>query len=98
MSTLHIEHAINDLSLWREAFSKFAAARRAAGVQAERVTQPLDDPQYVVIDLDLDLDFACASEAEAFLRLLRAQVWSSPQASPALAGEVSARLLEPVAV
>lgn len=94
MTTLHIEHAISDFSLWREAFSRFAAARRGAGVQAERVTQPLDDPQYIVIDLD----FACASEAEAFLRFLRAQVWSSPQASPALAGEVRARVLEPVAV
>ena len=96
MTTLHIEHAISDLSLWREAFSKVAAARRDAGVQAERVTQPLDDPQYVVIDLD----FACASEAEAFLHFLRAQVWSSssPQASPALVGEVHARVLEPVAV
>lgn len=94
MTTLHIEHAISDLSLWRGAFSRFAAARRAAGVQAERVTQPLDDSQYVVIDLD----FACTSEAEAFLRFLRAHVWSSPQASPALAGEVRARVLEPVAV
>lgn len=93
MTTLHIEHAISDLSLWREAFSRFAAARRDAGVQAERVTQPLDDPHYVVIDLD----FTSAPAAEAFLRFLRAQVWSSPQASPALAGEVRALVLEPAA-
>lgn len=94
MTTLHIEHAINDLSLWREAFARFTAARRAAGVQAERVTQPLDDPHYIVIDLDFD----GASQAEAFLAFLRAQVWSSQQASPALAGGVIARILEPVAV
>jgi len=94
MTTLHIEHAISDLSLWREAFARFAAARMDAGVQAERVMQPLDDPQYIVIDLD----FASTPEAEAFLGFLRAKVWSSPQASPALTGEVRARVLEPVAV
>jgi hypothetical protein len=94
MTTLHIEHAISDFSLWREAFARFAAARRDAGVQAERVTQPIDDPQYVVIDLD----FASASEAEAFLGFLPKQVWDSPQASPALAGEVRARVLEAAAV
>lgn len=94
MTTLHIEHANSDFSVWREAFSRFAPTRRDAGVQAESVMQPVDDRQYVVVDLD----FAGASEAETFLRFLRAQVWSSAQASPALAGQVRAGVLQSVAV
>ncbi len=46
MATLHIEHAISDLPTWLRAFSHFEAARRRAGVRAERVLQPIDDDKY----------------------------------------------------
>lgn len=91
MTTLHIEHAISDFALWREAFGRFAEARERAGVTAQRVAQPVDDDAYVVIDLDFDR----AEQAQAFLDFLRANVWASRDSSPALAGEVQARLLEP---
>lgn len=94
MSTLHIEHAISDFAVWQGAFARFAGARAQAGVRAERVARPVDDPRYVVVDLDFD----DAGAATAFLGFLRAAVWSSREASPALRGDVRAAVLEPAAL
>lgn len=94
MTTLHIEHAITDLGTWTAAFARFAGARREAGVRAERVAHPVDDPAYVVVDLDFDTPEA----ARSFLGFLEARVWAVPANSPALVGSPSARILQPVAV
>jgi hypothetical protein len=93
MPTLHIEHAITDFGTWSAAFGRFASVRQQAGVRRERIQQPVGDPQYVVIDLDFDT----ADEAAALLGFLRANVWASPDASPALAGAPRASILEPAA-
>lgn len=66
MPTLHIQHGITDFDTWKSAFNRFADVRRDAGVRAERVQRPVDDPRYVVIDLDFDT----TDEAEAFLVFL----------------------------
>jgi hypothetical protein len=89
MTTLHIEHSIVDFATWRTAFDRFAEARAQAGVRAHRVQRPVDD-HYVVIDLDFDT----AEQATRFLAFLRERVWSTPENSPALAGEVHTRVLE----
>ena len=94
MTTLRIEHAISDFTVWQEAFGRFAAAREQAGVHAARVARSVDDERYVFIDLD----FADADHAEAFLGFLRANVWSSPATSPALAGDIRTSVLEPAEV
>lgn len=91
MPTLHIEHAITDFGTWRAAFDNFADARRAAGVRAHRVQQPVDDPRYVVVDLDFDT----VDRAAGFLRFLRSTVWSQPANAPALAGTPEAKILTP---
>lgn len=91
MPTLHIEHAILDFKLWRAAYDRFAATREQAGVLAERIQQPIDDPSYVVIDLD----FATRTAAADFRTFLQQRVWAIPEASPALVGTPSARILEP---
>jgi hypothetical protein len=93
MPTLHIEHPISDLATWRTAFNQFADARRHAGVRAERVQTPVDDPGYIVVDLD----FETIDEAEAFLQFLRQQVWAVAENAPALAGTPTTMILEPVA-
>ncbi len=93
MRTLHIEHPITDLPTWITAFNHFAEARSAAGVRAERVQQPVNDPNYVVIDLDFDT----AAEAAGFLSFLMDQVWKVPENSPGLAGTPETMILEPVA-
>lgn len=87
--TLHIEHAIKDLATWRTAFDRFAAKRAEAGVTAERIYQPVDDPAYVV----LQLDFPTVEQARAFLEFLEQRVWSTPANSPGLAGSPVARIL-----
>jgi len=93
MPTLHIEHPITDLAVWRAAFDRFADHRRQGGVSAERVLQPVDDDRYVLIDLD----FPTREQAERFLGFLKSTVWSSPESSPALAGTPLSRILTTLA-
>ena len=92
MATLHIEHPINDLNTWLMAFRKFAEARQKAGVRAYRIYQPVSDDNYILIDLDFDT----VEQAEQFKRFLEVNVWSSPAASPGLAGSPQARVLLPI--
>lgn len=92
MRTLHIEHAISDFATWSEAFDRFADARDGAGVRDARIHRPIDDPNYVVVDLDFDTD----DQAAAFQRILETTVWSNPANSPALVGTPRARIFEPV--
>lgn len=92
MPTLHIEHSIVNYDVWRTAFGRFAELRTRSGVRHERVLRPVDDPEYVVIDLDFDT----VAEATRFLEFLRERVWSSTENAPALVGAVHTRILEPV--
>jgi hypothetical protein len=89
MPTLHIEHPITDFETWSGAFNRFADARRQAGVRSHRVHRPIDDPNYVLVDLDFDTTEA----AEAFLGFLTTTVWATPENSPALAGTPRTRIL-----
>jgi hypothetical protein len=88
MVTLHIEHGIVDLAMWRGAFDRFADVRRESGVLAHRLAQPVDDDHYIMIDLD----FTTTEEAQRFLAFLSEKVWGSPNA-PALVGEPQTRIL-----
>lgn len=92
MASLHIEHAITDLTTWTAAFSAFAGAREQAGVLAEQVRQPVGDPHHVVVDLEFDT----VARAEAFLSFLQTSVWAVPANSPALVGSPEAKVLETV--
>lgn len=89
MNTLRIQHPITDYATWRQAFDRFAGLRQQGGVQAFRVCRPVDDPLVVLIDLDFDTPDA----AVAFEEVLRTRVWSTPQNSPALAGNPVTRVL-----
>jgi hypothetical protein len=93
MATLHIQHPVTDFDTWTSAFNRFADARRNAGVRAQRIQRPVDDPKYVVIDLDFD----SALEAESFRGFLTIQVWSNSENSPGLAGTPETMILEAVA-
>jgi len=92
VATLHIEHPISDLPSWLDAFSRFRDARKRAGVRAERVLQPVDDDKYIYISLDFD----SVEQAAAFQDFLETSVWTSREASPALAGTPRARVLTDV--
>jgi hypothetical protein len=91
-ATLHIEHPIGDLETWLGAFARFQEAREKAGVRSERIRQPVDDDKYIYVTLDFDN----VEEAEAFKRFLETTVWASAEASPALAGSPTARVLTEV--
>lgn len=90
MCTLHIEHPITDFAVWKRAFDRFAPLRKEAGVRRYRVQRPVDDPAYVIVGLDFD----ATDQAERFLGLLQARIWSSPANAPALAGTPRTRILE----
>src|ERR1017187_6181776 len=90
MITLRIEHPITDFQLWKTAFDSFAEARANAGVRSFMIRKPVDDPQYLMLDLEFD----SADQAEAFCQFLQQHVWSSPTASPGLAGTPQARILD----
>ena len=94
MATLHIQHPVTDFETWTSAFQRFADARRNAGVRAQRVQRPVDNPGYVVIDLDFDT----TAEARSFQGFLTTQVWADPKNSPGLAGTPESMVLEPVAI
>jgi hypothetical protein len=94
MATLHIQHPVTDFDTWTAAFNRFADARRNAGVRAERIQRPVDDPKFVVIDLDFDR----AEDAASFRGFLSTQVWANPENSPGLAGAPETMILEAVAI
>ena len=91
MLTLHIEHAIHDFESWRTAFDRDPAGCHAGGVRRYRVLRPVDNPNYVMIDLDFDSRI----KAEAFLDAMH-KVWESPAAAPALSGAPRAMIVETV--
>ncbi len=93
MTTLHIGHAISDFGVWSAAFERFADVRAAWGVRAQRVQHPVDDPNYVVIDLDFDTP----DQASRFLGFLHANVWSSASNAPALVGTPQTKILQQAA-
>lgn len=90
MPTLHIDHAISDLSTWRDAFDALQDVRRHAGVLQDLVRQPVDDPLRVIVDLDFDT----IEHAEAFREFLVTTIWAMPTRSPALVGSPSAVILD----
>ncbi len=92
MPTLHIDHAISDLTVWRGAFDPLGEVRRQAGVTQEVVRQPVDDPHRIIVDLDFDT----LEHAEAFLDFLQTSIWAVPANAPALVGSPSAVILETV--
>jgi hypothetical protein len=91
MHTLQIEHAISDFDVWKRAFDSDPLRREESGVRAYRVYRPVDDPQYVQIDLDFDT----SSAADEFHVKLR-ELWESGRATPALVGGGRGRVVEEV--
>ena len=91
MPTLQLEHAIKDFALWKAAFDRDPIDRRGLGVRRHRVFRPLDDPNYVIVELEFDTS-AEAERCDAALR----ELWSSRQAAPALSGAPRVRIVDAV--
>lgn len=93
MYSLHIEHEVRDFDMWTTAFNRDPVDRAKSGVVAHRISRTVDDPNYIVIELD----FERPEEAAALLHRLETEVWSRPQAAPALSGKPTTRILNTVA-
>ena len=62
MYVLRIEHQVPDFDGWKEAFDSDPMGRKQSGVRRYQVLRPIDDPNYVMIDLEFD----SSNEAQAF--------------------------------
>jgi len=71
MYTLRIEHPVSSFEGWQKAFDSDPIGREKSGVRRYQVLRPIDDANYVMIDLEFDT----ASQAEALLAAMRA-VWA----------------------
>jgi hypothetical protein len=71
MHILRIEHPVPDFHAWKEAFDRDPVRREQSGVRRYHISRPIDDANYVLIDLEFDT----AGEAEAMLAALHA-LWA----------------------
>ena len=90
MPTLHIEHQVADFNTWKQAFDGDPAGRERSGVRRYSISQVIDDPNYVMIDLEFDTK----SEAEGLLAAMR-DVWRVVEPRGLVVGP-QARIVETV--
>lgn len=89
MVILHTEHAVPDFDAWKTAFDRDPVGRERSGVRHHRILRPIDDPNFVTIELE----FESREEAEAFLDQLRG-LWRQVQGT--VIENPQARILEAV--
>lgn len=53
MIILQIEHPVPSFEEWKRAFDSDPVDRQRSGVRRYRILRPVDDPNFVVIDLNL---------------------------------------------
>ncbi len=70
MYILRIEHPVPNFDGWKKAFESDPVNREESGVRRYRVLRPIDDANYVMIDLEFDTE----SQAKALLAAMRV-VW-----------------------
>jgi hypothetical protein len=73
MATLRIEHAVPSFEFWKQAFDNDPADRKGSGVNCYRISQAVDDPNYVTIDLEFDN----VADARKLLEFME-QLWAGP--------------------
>lgn len=71
MPILRIEHKVPNFDGWKKAFESDPAGRKKSGVRRYRIYRPVDDPNYVIIDLEFDN----LNDAQAMLADLR-KLWN----------------------
>lgn len=70
MIILHIEHTVVDFDNWKASFDNYEDFRQKSGVRRYRVSRPIDNPNFAMIDLEFD----SLQDAEALLAGVQ-QVW-----------------------
>jgi len=89
MHVLRIEHPVPDYEAWKRAFDSDPVGRQKSGVRTYRIQRPVDNPNYVMIDLEFD----SAADAEAMLGSLR-ELWGRVQGT--IMDDPQARIAEVV--
>lgn len=89
MPILQIEHPVRDYGTWKAVFDGAQERREVGRVRRYQVYRPVDDPNYIAVDLEFD----SRVEAEAF-KLGIEKLWQSPQAAPLLGGIPRARIVD----
>lgn len=90
MPILQIEHPVRDFDSWKETFDSDPLGRKKGGVRRYRIVRPVDDPNYVAVDLEFD----SSSDAEAFRTALQ-NLWRRIEAEGLIASP-RARIVEAV--
>jgi hypothetical protein len=70
MYMLRIEHPVPSYDGWKQAFDSDPVGREKSGVRRYQILRPIDNPNFVMIDLVFDT----VGQAEALLAAMRA-VW-----------------------
>ncbi len=91
MPVVQLEHPIRDFDTWKAAFDRDPVGREASGVRRYQIYRPIDDPNFIAVDLEFD----SRGEADAF-KLALERLWRSPQAAPALGGTPRVRIVDMV--
>ena len=86
---LRIEHPVVDFDSWKKAFDSDPVGRQKSGVRRYQILRPIDEPNYVMIDLEFDT----ASQAEALLAAMRV-VWGRVEGTVMM--DSQARIVEAV--
>lgn len=71
MFKLCIEHPVPSYENWKQAFDSDPVGRERMKVRRYQILRPVDNPNYVMIQLEFDT----ANDADALLNAMRA-VWS----------------------
>ncbi|MGM9473444.1 hypothetical protein ACS5PJ_15755 [Pseudarthrobacter sp. YS3] len=94
MITLQIEHQVRDFTMWKKAFDSDPLDRSASGVRSFRISRPLDQEDYVMLEMDFDTQEAAVD----FLGRLQNDTWKTGVTAPSLVGEPSTRIIETVSI
>lgn len=54
MYMLRIEHPVPNYEGWKQAFDSAPVGREKSGVRRYQILRPVDDPNFVMIDLEFD--------------------------------------------
>lgn len=90
MYIVQVEHATIGYDSWKRAFDSDPIGREQGGVRSYRIARPVDDPDYVVVDLEFDHRERAVAFRDALERM-----WATPQAQQVLGGTPRARVIEP---
>lgn len=71
MYTLQIEHPVPSYEKWKQAFDSDPVGREKMRVRRYQILRPVDNPNFVMIQLEFDT----ARDAESLLTAMRA-VWT----------------------